>query len=84
LAAIFFPFMRVLDSAIGLWVIPMAWLAKSNGVWKSPTRRGVRSGERRQVPAGPLPVTDIPMASDPAYAPEAVAYAEGERHFASR
>jgi poly-beta-1,6-N-acetyl-D-glucosamine synthase len=44
LAAAFFPFMRVLDSAIGLWAIPQAWLVRSNGVWKSPTRRGVRYG----------------------------------------
>jgi biofilm PGA synthesis N-glycosyltransferase PgaC len=44
LAAVFFPFMRVLDSAIGLWAIPLAWLARSNGIWKSPTRRGVRYG----------------------------------------
>jgi cellulose synthase/poly-beta-1,6-N-acetylglucosamine synthase-like glycosyltransferase len=44
LAAVFFPFLRVLDSAIGLWAIPLAWLARSNGVWKSPTRRGVGYG----------------------------------------
>jgi poly-beta-1,6-N-acetyl-D-glucosamine synthase len=44
LAAVFFPFLRVLDSAIGLWAIPLAWLARSNGIWKSPTRRGVRYG----------------------------------------
>jgi poly-beta-1,6-N-acetyl-D-glucosamine synthase len=44
LAAVFFPFMRVLDSAIGLWAIPLAWLARSNGIWKSPTRRSVRYG----------------------------------------
>jgi cellulose synthase/poly-beta-1,6-N-acetylglucosamine synthase-like glycosyltransferase len=44
LAAVFFPFMRVLDSAIGLWAIPLAWLSRSNGIWKSPTRRGVGYG----------------------------------------
>jgi poly-beta-1,6-N-acetyl-D-glucosamine synthase len=82
LAAVFFPFMRVLDAAIGLWVIPLAWLARSDGVWKSPTRRGVRSGTRREVPADPVPVTGLPGAPDPACAPEPVAYAEAGGHHA--
>jgi poly-beta-1,6-N-acetyl-D-glucosamine synthase len=84
LAAPFFPFMRVLDSAIGLQAIPLAWLVNSNGVWKSPTRRGaLRSGRHREVPAGAVPVTNIPKAPEPAYAPEPVAYAEAEGHNAS-
>jgi len=76
-AAVFFPFMRVLDAAIGLWAIPMAWLAKSDGVWKSPARRRVRSGQPRQVPARPVPVTGLPRAPDPAYAEAEGQHASG-------
>jgi poly-beta-1,6-N-acetyl-D-glucosamine synthase len=92
LSAVFFPFMRVLDSAIGLWAIPLAWLASSNGVWKSPTRRGeLRPGLHRQVPARPIPAAAIPEVPDPAYAAEpvavafeeAVAFAEAEGRHAS-
>ena len=84
LAAVFFPFMRVLDSAIGLQAIPRAWLAKSNGTWKSPTRRGpMRSGKHRQVPARPAPLAGIPKVPEPAYVPDPVGYAEAEGHHAS-
>jgi hypothetical protein len=79
-AAVFFPFLRVLDAAIGLWVIPLAWLAKSDGVWQSPARRRLRSGQRRHVP---VPVADLPRAPDPAYAPGPVVYAEAEGRHAS-
>jgi biofilm PGA synthesis N-glycosyltransferase PgaC len=41
LAIFFFPFMRVLDAAIGLYSIPQAWLANSDGRWKSPARKRV-------------------------------------------
>jgi poly-beta-1,6-N-acetyl-D-glucosamine synthase len=51
LSAPFFLFMRVLDAWLGLYAIPLAWLASSNGVWKSPARRKVRRGT---VIAGPL------------------------------
>jgi len=34
----FFPLMRLVDAAIGIYAIPMAWLSRSNGRWKSPTR----------------------------------------------
>jgi poly-beta-1,6-N-acetyl-D-glucosamine synthase len=92
LSAVFFPCLRVLDAAIGLWAIPTAWRANSNGVWKSPARRGApRPGAGRQAPARPVPVTDIPQVPHPAYAPEpvevafeeAVAFAEAEGHHAS-
>jgi poly-beta-1,6-N-acetyl-D-glucosamine synthase len=92
LAAPFFPFMRVLDAALGLWAIPLAWLANSNGVWKSPTRRGApQPGKHRQAPVEPVPVADIPEVAAAAYAPEpvevafeeAVAFAEAEGHHAS-
>lgn len=34
-----FPLMRILDAAICLSQLPKAWLTKSSGVWKSPSRR---------------------------------------------
>lgn len=37
---IFFPFLRVLDAAIALYVFPRAWLS-STGRWTSPVRRAV-------------------------------------------
>jgi poly-beta-1,6-N-acetyl-D-glucosamine synthase len=87
LSAPFFPFMRVLDAAIGLYAIPLAWLANSNGTWKSPARRGgPRAGSHRQVPARAAPVTSVPGAPEPAYAPEPAAYphfAEAEGRHAS-
>jgi poly-beta-1,6-N-acetyl-D-glucosamine synthase len=84
LSAVFFPFMRVLDAAIGLWAIPLAWLSKSNGIWKSPARRGVlRSGKHRQVAARPVPVSGPPKARDAAYAPQAASYAQADGHHAS-
>jgi biofilm PGA synthesis N-glycosyltransferase PgaC len=92
LSAVFFPFMRVLDAAIGLWAIPLAWLASSNGVWKSPARRGApRSGRHREIAARPVPGTAIPEILDAAYAPEPAAalleepaaFAEAESHHAS-
>jgi cellulose synthase/poly-beta-1,6-N-acetylglucosamine synthase-like glycosyltransferase len=37
---IFFPFLRVLDAAVALYVFPQAWLS-STGRWTSPARRTV-------------------------------------------
>jgi hypothetical protein len=34
----FFPVLRLVDAAIGIYAIPMAWLSRSNGRWKSPAR----------------------------------------------
>ena len=34
-----FPVLRVVDAAIGISAIPLAWLARSSGKWKSPARR---------------------------------------------
>lgn len=39
-----FPLVRILDSAICLSQFPKAWLAKSTGVWKSPSRRVQAAG----------------------------------------
>jgi poly-beta-1,6-N-acetyl-D-glucosamine synthase len=41
LFAVFYPFLRLVDAAIGLSAIPVAWLAHSSGRWKSPARRAV-------------------------------------------
>jgi len=38
LCGFFFPALRLVDAAIGIYAIPMAWLSRSNGRWKSPTR----------------------------------------------
>ena len=34
----FFPLMRLVDAAIGIYAIPMAWRSRSDGRWKSPAR----------------------------------------------
>jgi len=39
LMAPFFPFMRIVDAFVCLRALPMAFSAKSNGVWVSPVRR---------------------------------------------
>ena len=46
-----FPFMRIVDAALCLRVLPTAWRARSSGVWVSPTRRTNPSAITR--PAGP-------------------------------
>jgi cellulose synthase/poly-beta-1,6-N-acetylglucosamine synthase-like glycosyltransferase len=57
LAAPFFPFLRVMDSAIGLGAIPLAWRARSNGIWKSPARRAA-------LRAQPVPAAAIPAVAE--------------------
>ena len=50
LAAPFLPLVRVLDAAIGLYAIPQAWLAKSNGRWTSPARHEApAAGQHRKI-----------------------------------
>src|SRR5260370_31720541 len=41
----FFPVLRMVDAAIGIYAIPMAWLSRSNGRWKSPPRNITVSGQ---------------------------------------
>jgi biofilm PGA synthesis N-glycosyltransferase PgaC len=43
---VFFPFLRVLDAAIALYVFPQAWLS-STGRWTSPARRRVGVASQR-------------------------------------
>jgi poly-beta-1,6-N-acetyl-D-glucosamine synthase len=53
-----YPLMRLLDAAIGLSAIPVAWLrSSSNGRWRSPTRRAVpvTAAQPAAVPAEPVP-----------------------------
>jgi hypothetical protein len=66
LSAPFFPLMRVLDAAIGLSAIPLAWLASSNGVWKSPARRRA-PGLHARIGPRPVPATIIPEIRSAAY-----------------
>ena len=75
-----FPLMRILDSAICLSQLPKAWLSKSTGVWKSPSRRvqaaveaaPVRLALEAAAPAPALPVVAAarPLALEPAAAEE--------------
>jgi poly-beta-1,6-N-acetyl-D-glucosamine synthase len=45
LCGLAFPFLRVLDAGVALYALPLAWLAKSNGRWKSPARRALPAGD---------------------------------------
>ncbi|MBV9011549.1 MAG: glycosyltransferase family 2 protein [Pseudonocardiales bacterium] len=53
---VFFPFLRVLDAAVALYVFPRAWLS-STGRWTSPVRRTVEMrpalGAQRTAPVLP-------------------------------
>jgi cellulose synthase/poly-beta-1,6-N-acetylglucosamine synthase-like glycosyltransferase len=53
---IFFPFLRVLDAAVALYVFPLAWLS-STGRWTSPARRtvGMRPALGEQMAVSVLP-----------------------------
>jgi biofilm PGA synthesis N-glycosyltransferase PgaC len=53
LVGFFFPFLRIIDAAIGLCAIPAGWLVRSNGTWKSPARRAIDGApEPVAIPAG--------------------------------
>jgi glycosyltransferase involved in cell wall biosynthesis len=45
----FYPVMRLVDAAIGLWAIPVAWLTRANGRWRSPARRAVSPAARKRA-----------------------------------
>jgi poly-beta-1,6-N-acetyl-D-glucosamine synthase len=47
LLGVFFPLLRIVDSAIGLAAIPAGWFVRSNGTWKSPARRAVDASPER-------------------------------------
>ena len=44
LCAPFFVLLRVLDSATALYTLPLVWLTRSNGRWRSPARRASPHG----------------------------------------
>ena len=50
LYGLLFPVLRVIDAAIGISAIPLAWLARSTGQWKSPARR--QAASLSPVPSG--------------------------------
>jgi cellulose synthase/poly-beta-1,6-N-acetylglucosamine synthase-like glycosyltransferase len=39
LLGVFFPFLRIVDAMIALYAVPVAWLSRTSGKWKSPARR---------------------------------------------
>jgi cellulose synthase/poly-beta-1,6-N-acetylglucosamine synthase-like glycosyltransferase len=51
LFGLFFPLLRLLDAAIGLYAVPVAWLSASSGRWKSPARRAVPPASASGQPA---------------------------------
>ncbi|MGY1594278.1 glycosyltransferase family 2 protein [Geodermatophilus sp. SYSU D00708] len=42
---LFFMAMRVTDAFVALYMLPRAWLERSNGQWQSPPRRAIAPGE---------------------------------------
>lgn len=50
LCAPFFVFLRILDAATTLATLPMAWLSRSDGRWRSPTRRALPPATPPQAP----------------------------------
>ncbi len=45
LFALAFPALRLVDAALVLYTLPLAWTERSNGAWRSPTRRAVPQPE---------------------------------------
>jgi cellulose synthase/poly-beta-1,6-N-acetylglucosamine synthase-like glycosyltransferase len=69
LFAPFYPLMRLVDAAIGLSAIPVAWLTRANGRWRSPARREL-AAPPAAVPAAVVPPA---AAASPVAAPAVVA-----------
>jgi poly-beta-1,6-N-acetyl-D-glucosamine synthase len=68
LLGIFFPLLRIVDSAIGLAAIPAGWFVRSNGTWKSPERRAIDAAPERAAitAAPPKAVPDAAGLAEPA------------------
>jgi poly-beta-1,6-N-acetyl-D-glucosamine synthase len=62
LYGLLFPVLRVVDAAVGISAIPMAWLARSTGRWKSPARR--RESYLEQVPGDEESAADAAAAAE--------------------
>ena len=52
LVGVFFPLMRVIDAAIALSAVPAGWLVRSDGTWRSPSRRSVQAPQDRPAITG--------------------------------
>ena len=52
---LFFPVVRVIDAAIALSAVPAGWLTRSNGTWKSPTRRAMDEAPAAEAITPPVP-----------------------------
>jgi poly-beta-1,6-N-acetyl-D-glucosamine synthase len=75
LAAPFLPLVRVLDAAIGLYAVPLAWLVRSTGRWTSPARHEAPpAGEGAAAAA----LTALATGVAPAWAPDGEE--AGQRH----
>jgi poly-beta-1,6-N-acetyl-D-glucosamine synthase len=68
---LFFPLVRVIDSAIALSALPAGWFARSNGTWKSPARRVIET----QLPSVPVTLA-TPAASAAMARPDSLASAD--------
>jgi len=64
LFAPFYPAMRLVDAAIGLSAIPVAWLTRASGRWRSPARREIAATPPAAVPAG-VPAAAVPAVAAP-------------------
>ena len=70
LFAPFYPAMRLVDAAIGLSAIPVAWLTRANGRWRSPARRELSAAPAASAPPGTAPhATALPAAAPPPAGP---------------
>lgn len=81
LAAPFLPLIRVLDAAIGLYAIPLAWLAKSTGRWTSPARHEAPAAAQQdhlEVEAAAAALTAMATGFAPDWDPDDVA--AGQHH----
>jgi poly-beta-1,6-N-acetyl-D-glucosamine synthase len=59
---LFFPLVRVIDSAIALSAFAVAWFARSNGTWKSPPRRAIDTQPARVAVPAAAPTARMPAA----------------------
>ena len=57
LYALAFPVIRIVDAAMCLRTIPLAWRSRDNGVWRSPARRSNAKHRAGSVSPTPLPAT---------------------------
>ncbi len=55
LFAPFYPAMRLVDAAIGISAIPVAWLTRANGRWRSPARRELSAPPAAVAPPAAAP-----------------------------